>query len=372
MPYFLKRKFWSIGEIGSLFMAGKITHIEVLAQTVKHLGHGTPDQRKMAGLLMDPHFKNYGNLGAVLPDLFYFYHFLSPLRSKKAQFWGDLLHHKNPFPLALHFLDQLKEIDDTVTHNKLFSFTLGFICHCIVDIVTHPYIFYISGDYYNRDPRIASAAQINHLRVEFALDSYLLEFRWGMHPHSYDFNPYIEIRNPSRKDRMDSVVWFFFQNALKSTYPEEFERYYIGSEKKIIPGDLINDSYLGFLEFHSLLDSRSSIKRGILRVFDLLTLNQFKSSVLVLPVKQEIDVRIWNEEKRPWFYPAMPSRMSRETFIELVNRAALESIEAMTKANEYLGGGLKRESFLNDYDGYNLDTGMKYKGVQTMKEFSPL
>jgi len=353
-------------------MAGKITHIEVLSQTIKHLDHGTPEQRNIATILSNPLYRNYGNLGAVAPDIFYYYHFLSPLRSKNAQFWGDLHHHKNPFSLIFTFLDQLGDLDDEIVYNKLLAFTYGFICHCAVDIVTHPYIFYISGDYYNVDPKISSAAQVNHLRVEFALDSFLLEFRWGMNPHSYDFNQYIDIRTPKRKDRMDSVVWYFWQNGLHETYPREFNKQYIGSKKKIIPGDLINDSYIGFMEFHRLLDSRSTFMRGFLKAFDFLTLYRFKSSVLVLPVRQDIDVRIMNEDKRPWFYPAMPTKMSRETFIELVNRAASESIDAMTKASEFLSNNSKKDSIFKEYDGYNLDTGMKYRGVGAMKEFSPL
>jgi hypothetical protein len=112
--------------------------------------------------------------------------------------------------------------------------------------------------------------------------------------------------------------------------------------------------------------------RGFLKAFDFFTLYKFKSSVLVLPVRQDIDVRIMNEDKRPWFYPAMPSKMSRETFIELVNRAASESIEAMTKASEFLSNSSKKDSIFKEYDGYNLDTGMKYRGVGAMKEFSPL
>jgi hypothetical protein len=55
-----------------------------------------------------------------------------------------------------------------------------------------------------------------------------------------------------------------------------------------------------------------------------------------------------------------------------VNRAASESIEAMTKASEFLSNSSKKDSIIKEYDGYNLDTGMKYRGVGAMKEFSPL
>src|SRR6185295_8377325 len=103
-------------------------------------------------------------------------------------------------------------------------------------------IFYISGDYYNKDPAIASAAQFNHLRVEFALDSFLLNFRWGMSPRGYDFNKYVDIRktNGAGAVRIDQFIWSLWQTALKETFPLEYQQSYIGSEKKIIPGDLIN------------------------------------------------------------------------------------------------------------------------------------
>ena len=353
-------------------MAGKITHIEVLAQTIKHLDHGSEEQRKIASLLNDPSYNKYANFGAVAPDIFYYFHFLDPKRSNKAQYWGDLHHHKNPFRLILAFLDELREKEEGITKNKLMAFTYGFICHCSVDIVTHPYIFYISGDFYNSDPKISSNAQINHLKVEFALDSYLLNFRWGMSPYKYHFNQYIDIRLPNNKEKIDPVVWEFWQKALKKNYPQEFNKNYFGSEKKIIPGDLINDSFIGFMQFHKLLDSRSTIMRGILKALDFVTLYKIKSSVLVLPAKKEIDIRIMNNEERPWYYPALPSKMSRESFIDLVNRSAIDSMNAFTQSAEYINGDLNKDVLLKQYDGYNLDTGIKFQDVHTMKEFSPL
>jgi hypothetical protein len=79
-----------------------------------------------------------------------------------------------------------------------------------------------------------------------------------------------------------------------------------------------------------------------------------------------------NNEERPWYYPALPSKMSRESFIDLVNRSALESMNAFTQADEYINGDLNKDVLLKQYDGYNLDTGIKFQDVHTMKEFSPL
>lgn len=355
-------------------MAGKITHLEILAQTVKHLDHGNPVQKKIASLLSHPVYSKYANLGAVAPDIFYYYHIFSPIRSGKAQVWGDLHHHKNTAELILNFLDLVLETEEEEFQNRLKAFTFGYICHCAADIVTHPYIFYISGDYYSKDPKIAYAAQQNHMRVEFALDSFLLKFRWGMSPKVYDFNQHIEIRkkNVLGKNKMDSVLWAFWLSALEMTFESEFERHYIGSRKKIIPGDILNDSYLGYLQFHQILDSRSGFIRGFLKTVDFLTLNKLQSSVLMLPTAESVDERIMNEARRPWYYPVDNSIVKRDSFIDLVNQASDFTLNAMMMASEFLSGNIRKDVFLKTYGGYNLDTGVRNARIEDMKEFSPL
>lgn len=355
-------------------MAGKITHLEVLGQTVKHLDHGTPEQREIASLLKNPNFQKYANVGTIAPDIFYYYHVLSLFRTSKAQIWGDLHHHRNVAELVCNFLDLIQDVEEEISRSKLIAFTYGYICHCAVDVITHPYIFYISGDYYNEDPDIAFLAQINHLKVEFALDSYLLNYRWGMSPKIYDFNQHVDIRkkNGVSAGKLDPLLWTFWQSALKLTFPAEFQEHYLGSEKKMIPGDILNDSFLGFLDFHKVLDSRNGLMRGFLKFLDVLTFHKIKSSVLILPTQEKIDARVMNEERKPWSYPAEPSRTSMESFIDLVNRSAQEAVIAITKANQYLIGNVKRETVIKEYGGINLDTGLRDKGVLKMTEFSPL
>lgn len=354
-------------------MAGKITHLEVLTQTIKHLSHGDSEQRKIADLLYNPYYRKYANVGTVAPDIFYYYHFLSPVRTTKAQRWGDLHHHENVAELVLNFLDLCKEVEEDTLRDKFLAFIFGYICHCAVDVVTHPYIFYISGDYYSKDPKIASLAQMNHLRVEFAIDSYLLYQRWGLTPKNYDFLQYVDIsKKNSNPRKMDPMIWMFWQSALELTFPNEFQKNYIGSNRKIIPGDVINESYFGFLDFNRLLDSRSSFMRGVLKAIDFLTLHKWNSSVFMLPMTKEIDKRIMNEEKRTWSYPAEPKRKSNESFTELIHRACASAKETITVGWKYFHGDIKKEKVLAMYSGYNLDTGLRNKSIEKMKEFAPL
>lgn len=107
---------------------------------------------------------------------------------------------------------------------------------------------------------------------------------------------------------MDPMLWHFWLRGLKATFLEEFKKCYIGSEDKIIPGDLLNESFLGYLEFHRVLDSRSRWMRGTLKFLDQITFHKVRSSVLMLPLKEHIDKRIMNEEKRSGITrPTLPS-----------------------------------------------------------------
>ncbi len=355
-------------------MSGKITHIESLNQVTKHLEHGNSTQRRIANLLSAPETRNYAYLGSVAPDIFYFYHVLSPQKTRKASRWGDRSHHEKVAELIFSFLNRIAEMDESGYRDKVTAFTLGYICHCVVDVITHPYIFYISGDYYNPDPKIAYKAQLNHMRIEYALDSYLIHYRWGLTPHEYDITQYVDIRSRrSGLRRMDSMLWKFWIDSLSEVFPDEFQKEYIGSIHKIEKGDILNESYLGFFRMAQIVDSRSSFVRGFLKFIDTITLHKANSTVLLLPRIESIDTRIMNDEKRVWSYPALPEKKSNESFIELLNCAVTVSKDILTQAYEYSEDPSPRErsKLMEKYSGYNLDTGLK-EDIKSMTEFSPL
>jgi hypothetical protein len=356
-------------------MSGKITHIETLSQVIKHLEHGTTVQRRISSLLKREDVRNYANFGSVAPDIFYFYHVLSPKRTRRASIWGDRSHHERVAELVFSFLDRVADTEESLFRDRFLAFTLGYICHCVVDVITHPYIFYISGDYYNSDPKIAYSAQINHMKVEYGLDSFLIHHRWGMSPKQYDFPHYINIRPKltGKRKKMDPMLWKFWVDSLQEIFPEEFQSDYIGNSQKIHPGDILNESYLGFYSMASIVDSRSTAVRGFLKFVDWLTFRKANSSVLLLPLRENIDPRIMNEEKREWSYPAEPSKKSQESFIELLNDSVQVSKEIITQAYEYTESPSPKdkESLLAKYSGYNLDTGLK-TSIDGMRAFSPL
>ncbi|MCE9499310.1 MAG: phospholipase, partial [Leptospira sp.] len=92
----------------------------------------------------------------------------------------------------------------------------------------------------------------------------------------------------------------------------------------------------------------------------------------MLPLVEDIDQRVMNDEGREWYYPADKSKKRKDSFMTLVNSAAVTAKDILTMAGEYLDGKIKRETFAKDYSGYNLDTGLRFQDISSMKEFAPL
>ncbi len=355
-------------------MAAKITHLEVLKQTAVLLEHGSEVQQELARHIGAPHLNRYANLGSIAPDIFYFYHILSKKKNARAQIWGNLSHHSRVLELVLYFLDRIRESPPGLGRDKQLAFALGYICHCVVDVVTHPFIFYFTGDYYSEDEYEATEAQQNHLRVEYALDAFLIHHRWGIHPHRYNYLQYVDCREklPEEGTRnLDFDIWSLWCAAFAAVFPEEFSEHYYGLDHRIVEDDIINESYLGFLKFNRRADTRFRSARFLMRTLDRLTFHKLPTSYLILPPPDSIDPRIPNEQRRGWAYPADPERKSTESFMDLIHRAAQKSAEVMERVHGYLNGSVKRKELEKQYAGFNLDTGLRSESIK-MTSFSVL
>lgn len=330
--------------------------------------HGDDRDREIARILRrEEHFR-YGCFGAVAPDIFYFYHLLDRKKNTRGVTWGNITHHRRVFELVLSFLDRIRaDPPDSEIRKKRQAFALGYVSHCATDIVTHPYIFYITGDFYSTDEVRSRKAQENHLKVEYALDSYLIAERLGMSPNRYHFLQFVDIRE---KRRMDFDIWQMWVHSLSTVHSEDFKEHYLGSLEHIRKGDVLNEAYLGFLKFNRLLDTRSWLVRGFLRAVDGITFHKMKSRHLILPPRHKIPEKMYNPHNREWRFPADPHQHSRESFMELVHRAADFSRKLIRLCDDYIEGKKKRKDF-EEYIGFNLDTGVRSESLQ-MHAFEPL
>lgn len=96
-------------------------------------------------------------LGAVSPDTFYY----SPYAHV-----SERLHGKAGTPtneLLPDLLQAPREMRDV-------AFACGYLSHCALDIVFHPMIYYLSGNYYDPDARQRARAVYRHRHLETCMD----------------------------------------------------------------------------------------------------------------------------------------------------------------------------------------------------------
>lgn len=133
------------------------THLYFAHQVVEIL----PDER-MADLIRQEMGVFY--FGSVIPDTFYY------AKEREVMKISEFLHGKDGNLTNEFIFDLLKKAKETQSEKDLV-FALGFITHCVLDMVFHPVIYYLSGNYYDADSEKADEAIYLHRHLETELDA---------------------------------------------------------------------------------------------------------------------------------------------------------------------------------------------------------
>ena len=102
-------------------------------------------------------------LGSFIPDTFFY------ASTERLVGISETLHGKNNTPTneaVITVLDHAGGMHD-------IAFILGYVTHCALDIVFHPVINAIAGDYYDEDPAQRSRSVYLHRWIETCLDDRL-------------------------------------------------------------------------------------------------------------------------------------------------------------------------------------------------------
>ena len=132
------------------------THLWFAQETLHHV----PDPqllRKVSG-----HVGRY-YLGSFIPDTFFY------ASDGALSEISETLHGKGGAPTneaVLSVLDHARGMHD-------IAFALGYVTHCALDIVFHPVVNALAGDYYDEDPVQRSRSAYLHRRIETCLDVHI-------------------------------------------------------------------------------------------------------------------------------------------------------------------------------------------------------
>jgi hypothetical protein len=109
--------------------------------------------------LVSPYINDY-ILGSITPDIFFY------SKYPEVADISEHIHGKDGIPTNEIIFSCL----DNAENPKDIAFLLGFVTHCALDIIMHPAIYYLTGNYYDKDPALMSRSRYNHSLFETGLD----------------------------------------------------------------------------------------------------------------------------------------------------------------------------------------------------------
>jgi hypothetical protein len=109
--------------------------------------------------LVSPYVRDY-LLGSIIPDTFFYSKYPEVIDI------SEHIHGKNGIPTNEIIFSCLDDADSP----RDIAFLLGFVTHCALDIIMHPVIYYLTGNYYDKDPVRMSLSRYSHALFETGLD----------------------------------------------------------------------------------------------------------------------------------------------------------------------------------------------------------
>jgi hypothetical protein len=154
-------------------MGKELSHIICAEQTVEKLTGSVGGG--FLSLLRD--FSSAYHFGAIVADTF-FYAVRLPSESGPSPCWGDMIHgaEGNDTSGPVHeMLKALRDSPNDTLYGEKAAFVCGFLTHIALDSILHPYVYHVSGNYYDEDPVARRESQARHRLIETWLDLHLLE-----------------------------------------------------------------------------------------------------------------------------------------------------------------------------------------------------
>jgi hypothetical protein len=257
-------------------------------------------------------------LGAMAPDAPFFYNLgSSPLSKLSDELHGA--HGENPFQKIIKFSKQ------TLTHEEL-SFLFGYLSHCAVDSLFHPWIYWETGNYY-----ASKKAKIQHRKLETILDEWMNnQCQKEIESYKRDFRIGIQQRR-----KVDSIL-----NSLE------------GSDRFI---------FKAFYHMHQALNLFRSPQA--FRLLSLLPESIFSLEVRALFHARKLE-EVKNFRSEITFHQPVTGEEIRTSVEELIEKSVRLSIET--------GNKFFNTEHPEKLNFPSLDSGMEGIGIEGMKFFKKL
>ncbi len=152
--------------------------------------------------------------GSTSPDIFYYYLPNKKLSQKITSIdWGSLIHDDSNNMEPIYRLLNLAKTSEY--KNEIFCFVGGYLTHVAADTIFHPYIYSITGYYYDKNPSLQKEYQRNHRLFETIMDIYILNNIYKLSLKDFKLSKKLLLSNSELK------ILFLYGKSLKDFfYPE--------------------------------------------------------------------------------------------------------------------------------------------------------
>lgn len=292
-------------------------------------------------------------LGCQGPDIFFYNDFLPWIRNKRGPKIGTLMHLEKTGDFFIEGVKYIKE-NKTKDNEALFTYLSGFMCHFALDKITHPYIFYFTGEYDKARPETVQYKGY-HKKLELIIDTILLKEKKGLKSCKYNIYKKIDAGKTLPK-------------SVNEFYDYAFEKIY----KLRVDEGLANNSYKDIKKVFKLIYDPVGIKKGTLHTLDVLTNDKLKYSNLTHPRKIDDEVDYMNKNHNKWVHPCDEKDIYEDSFYDLYEKAYKEGENMILSSLEYLEGNESLKNIRNIFPNVTYSTGKEKNECNRQKYFKSI
>jgi len=237
--------------------------------------------------------------------------------SKEINKLASMGHHSKTRDFLINMISYIKD-NKLESNSELISCLYGYICHYVLDITCHPYIFYKTGVYRKNKKTRKYKGEHNH--IEKDLDALYYEKYYEKKYNKCNLNRDI-IKKPRFTNNLDDMLDYVYNKTYKV---DNVSKYYkIGIKRYKLLNTLVVDDYLGIKRlFPLLLDTVTSHSFGYTASY---------STFLINPKKEWL-----NLEHNKWCNPANKDLEFTYSFDDLFMIAIKDAANIISNIHEVL------------------------------------
>lgn len=281
-------------------MPGLITHYLCGLEAIKR----TKSQYVKAIALKHPKVFNLGTQG---PDFLFYYRAWPWADSEGIPAIGKKLHRENIRAVFSQMLEYLKS-QNALERDILSAYMLGFMCHYILDVHAHPYVYYKTG--FARSEKDDALKYVYYHRLfETTIDILILKRILNLTPHQLNVPEIIKVSEAESK-----AIAGMFEHVIRTVHGDNI------TVSQIVTA--INDMHF----IQRRLDDPSGLKRLLISKLEHMIGSYPLVSSIIYPREISDSLDYLNLKKESWHLPWNNSAEFNSSFVEIFDDAVCETL----------------------------------------------